>query len=109
MVSESILTPPSAVVKYIGNINELKLHWDQKILLPSEIDLFSKYKKIHQKWKDSDKTVGEIKSMKHRAELFKNLYYKNPSFYFGLSTAHLTLGIDRFASLGKNLRTGFQH
>ena len=61
------------------------------------------YMYLKELWRNSILKVGTTKQMRHRAKIFKNLYLDNPRFYFGLSTAHLTLGIDRFAGMGKSL------
>ena len=107
MVSDSILKSPVSTTEYIKNTKQLKAQWSEDITLPSNHKRIPLYKKINLQWKNSIASVGEIRSMRKRANLFKNLYFQDPNFYFGLSTAHLTLGVDRFASMGESLKENF--
>ena len=107
MISPSILASPSKNTKYLRGLTELKRLWNDKIYLPANDNLKETYDNVYSAWMKSFQSVGTIQSMKLRSDLFKRLYLENPSFYFGLSTAHLTLGIDRFASMGESLKRKF--
>ena len=89
----------SSVAPFIKNTKILKDQWNPSTHSRDPIT----YMYLKELWRNSILKVGTTKQMRHRAKIFKNLYLDNPRFYFGLSTAHLTLGIDRFAGMGKSL------
>lgn len=64
-------------------------------------DFLQRVKKIHL---ESIEKVGEAHDMRLRSKIFHQMYLEDKNFLFGLSTAHLTLAIDRFANSGFNLK-----
>jgi hypothetical protein len=103
MYSENILKSPMPSANYFKSTNDLKKNWDSDTLSPGNPALLQTYQEINEKWLLSQDEMGEEDQMRKRSKIFLDLYKENNNFLFGLSTAHLTLAIDRFASTGPYL------
>ena len=104
MVSENIVKSPIKSTEFVPIITLLKRQWSTIDVSPADPRLNSTYNRIKEYWLQSQLKVGQIDDMKLRSDIFKKLYLQNPGFFFGISTAHLTLGIDRFASMSTQLK-----
>ena len=107
MYSENILRSPMPSATFFKTTNDLKKNWDSDTRDPSNHALKWTYQEIRSKWLLSKVEMGEEDQMRERSKAFLDLYQENNYFLFGLSTAHLTLAIDRFASMGPYLLNKF--